>query len=99
MPSDEALKAAREWLASGHHIAVKSTHREEFTDNLAALLDSFAAQENEACEKVAEAEKERRIGDADTALRKDQPNFWQRADSGAQSALAIASAIRARREE
>jgi hypothetical protein len=52
-PSEEHLRRAREWLGNGHHEAVKRTHREEFTANLAALLADEYARGWAACRERA----------------------------------------------
>ena len=52
MPSDKAMKAAREWLALNPVSPLCMTKAD--VDKLAALLDEFAAQEREACAKVAD---------------------------------------------
>ena len=49
------LERAREWLRDGHQEAVKPTHRDEFTENLAKFIKRVRAEERAATfEKAAE---------------------------------------------
>ena len=42
------LERAREWLRDGHQEAVKPTHRDEFTENLAKFVGRVRAEERAA---------------------------------------------------